>query len=453
MADKKQLWCLVLCLATAVTITPTEAQFVKVSSTVEEVSLPAANGGRDSSSPQSSNIRVSGSCVTGGKMVLRIEGGPYALAYARGFAGRPGCSWPSNNSTANSVTVNLLAGEADSDYCGVLRSRERKDEKSVQLVVRLKAAIELQADRLFLVTCSNLPSGGGGGGAGGAGGSGRQGRLLNGDPESVDTLLTVLRGDQPVRSGRLVAGQSYRVLDGAAGGGGPLVDCVLFGPASSGQQPMVRLTDGRGCAVDERIATATGNQSLELKQAFRFLDDSKQDGSDEGWSGGGSQLQTLQCSRLSCAGDQQCPQACSSPSSTGPTGGTKGDLVSVSWRLVRDPEPDEECERAMLRRDWLAGLSCVLAALLLVMLCLNCFLCSSLSCSCTRHRQDDTSADDDDHVITGYDHEAGDFEGIDYDLDSSLGTQQQHPNKLQVIDYDPYHQHHSNSSTKGATRY
>lgn len=74
-----------------------------------------------------------------------------------------------------------------------------------------------------------------------------------------------------------------------------------------------------------------------------------------------------------------------------------------------------ECDHEVqhqLTRDWLMALLFCLAILLLVMFCLNLFLCSAMACTCTKQEIVDTSSVDDERV-SGM-HPAGSG-GYDYD--------------------------------------
>lgn len=54
-----------------------------------------------------------------------------------------------------------------------------------------------------------------------------------------------------------------------------------------------------------------------------------------------------------------------------------------------------ECDHELqhqLTRDWLIALLICLGVLLLVMFCVNLFMCSSMACTCIRHEVVDTSS-------------------------------------------------------------
>lgn len=91
-----------------------------------------------------------------------------------------------------------------------------------------------------------------------------------------------------------------------------------------------------------------------------------------------------------------------------------------------------ECDHELqhqLTRDWLIALLICVCILLLVMFCVNLFLCSSMACSCTKQEIVDTSSSIDGH---SYGHSMSHHRSH-----SRLGGSRLGP-PTTVYDYDPY---------------
>ena len=91
-------------------------------------------------------------------------------------------------------------------------------------------------------------------------------------------------------------------------------------------------------------------------------------------------------------------------------------IAIISALSTTGMECDHEVKH-QLTRDWLMALLFCLAILLLIMFCLNLFLCSSMACTCTKQEIVDTSSVDE-HVPASYDYDP--YKNSDHPLYASL---------------------------------
>ena len=107
-----------------------------------------------------------------------------------------------------------------------------------------------------------------------------------------------------------------------------------------------------------------------------------------------------------------------------------------------------ECDHELnhqLTRDWLMALLFCLGILLLVMFCLNLFLCSAMACTCTKQEIIDTSSEDEVHtgVPAGYDYDP--YKTSDHPLYASLQRKGVHaPTTHSMIEPGARHQYNPN---------
>jgi len=142
------------------------------------------------------------------------------------------------------------------------------------------------------------------------------------------------------------------------------------------------LIDDRGCSIDgvmsRFIPSADGQSATSMiSSMFKFPD--------------GAEVQ-LQCDIIQCNG--KCPddEKCNGDSSV--KGGRAlgqtedGLLLAATTVFVLDPSElpilAPICDATGIRPHWLLWLTIVLGVLFLIMLLMNLFLCTAMSCSCAR---------------------------------------------------------------------
>lgn len=263
--------------------------------------------------------------------------------------------------TNTSLRLSLFSKADDPLYCGV-RKRDNSEERYVAVYVRAHKSLELQEDKSYIITCGKS-------------------NYRNARNELHRVSLSFIEDDKKVPE--LIVGRKYKIRASVSGPGGirgmRVRSCFAFAANTSD----VEIVDKKGCASvdfmsDFKFNEATETAEADLTTSFKFPDSNKIH---------------LQCEVTICNGDD-CPE-----SSCIPRESTKGNLkgrsgsgeienslsASTSAYVVEPGQvsiasPLRECTE--WRFPWLIGLCISLAILLLIMLIVNIFLCSSLTCSC-----------------------------------------------------------------------
>ncbi|XP_055298010.1 uncharacterized protein LOC129566261 isoform X2 [Sitodiplosis mosellana] len=320
-----------------------------------DVYVAAQDGSSTEFSPQ-----VSATCRTG---VMNIKVGfnnTYTGAIHTRDHRSTSCMQYGDGSNQVSLSLNLLAREKDPDYCGIL-VHNRTEERSVQLAVRVHRTLELADDKFYVITC------------------GKAG--FNRDENSV-VVLKFLENQRRVRE--TVYGREYAIkaeLTQPNGTHGIKVkNCFAFNKKNTS----IPLIDNKGCPIDPLIISrfetnADRTQATAiLKSMFKFPE--------------GSEVH-IQCDVAQCVGvcaEDVCPGDVLSASSVkGGRVGNKEDGSSLAATTVFVLDPDKApllspaCEEG-IRPSWLLWLCITLGILFLIMLLMNIFLCTAMSCSCAR---------------------------------------------------------------------
>lgn len=198
------------------------------------------------------------------------------------------------------------------------------------------------------------------------------------------------------RAGQLLMGAAYWLSPSSSEDGEKkslLLNCAVFD--GLGQQH-VQLSDKRGCLLESSLLQQDGDRQLLLKSAFRFPSSSSSSSQVDS-------IVNFQCLRVSCPENEECPSPCSDEAAK-----LSGILVAASMRVV----DSLDCTLHQLKADWLLFLLIALGVLLMLMFCVNLFLCSSLSCTCTRLFETRDGDEDDDTKSGRFDDDLAHF---DYD--------------------------------------
>ena len=208
----------------------------------------------------------------------------------------------------------------------------------MSIAVRAHTSLELQDDKYFLLTCSNMKSD-----------SQRRSKSLFREKESEGLIIYDLEKGHSTRS-VAVLGKSYYF--GPREPNHMIGNCIAFGSTTDsekGSSNVVQLLDSRGCPSDETIIEVVSNRDTEhsesdveiepnqrvlkykIKSMFRFPNKDFNQGSNtigaknSGGRGGRSKDRedeiwidnqvTIQCSAVSCGGNP-CPSPCTKESSS-----------------------------------------------------------------------------------------------------------------------------------------
>ncbi|XP_053946778.1 uncharacterized protein LOC128855684 isoform X2 [Anastrepha ludens] len=306
---------------------------------------------------------VTATCKSGTMNIKVKFNGPYTGAVHARDHRNAACMAMGDGSDAVGFSINLLAKQGAPDYCGVLVSN-RTEERSIQLAVRVHKTLELADDKFYVITC-------------GKSGFGRD--------DNAHVILKFLENDRRVRE--TVYGHEYKIRAELTKPNGTygirVANCFAFDKKNIS----IPLTDDRGCPVDpdiiSRFVPNPDGHSAEatLKSMFKFPE--------------GSEVH-LQCDVIQCYGrcmdDEDCKQIALAGAGGVSKGGNRklgpneeGSSLAGTTVFVLDPAKapliSGDCEDG-IRPPWLLWLAITLGVLFLIMLLMNIFLCTAMSCSC-----------------------------------------------------------------------
>ncbi|XP_055586581.1 uncharacterized protein LOC129739181 isoform X2 [Uranotaenia lowii] len=309
---------------------------------------------------------VTATCKSG-YMNIKIKfTAPYnGVVHARDFR-TPSCSAFGNDSTSVGLRLNLHASQGNSEYCGILVSHSNNaelEERSVQIAVRVHRTLELADDKFYVITC---------------------GKAKYARDDNLPITLKFFENNRRVRE--TVYGRSYTLKAEVTQSNGTqgiyVKNCFAFNKKNNS----ILLIDDRGCPVKNSgnfllssfVTSANGTTAIAtLDSMFRFPDSSEVH---------------FQCDVLQCNG--LCPEekdkSCVGEARESPKMDTENEglFLAATTVFVLDPIDSKTlgvlCEEEGIRPHWLLWLTIALAVLFLIMLLMNIFLCTAMSCSCAR---------------------------------------------------------------------
>ncbi|XP_017144939.1 uncharacterized protein LOC108157405 isoform X3 [Drosophila miranda] len=305
---------------------------------------------------------VTATCKAGTMNIkVKVNSGYTGAVHARDFR-TPACMAMGDGSDAVAFSLNLWAKQGASDYCGILVSN-RTEERSIQLAVRVHKTLELADDKFYVITC------------------GKSGYTRD---DNAHVVLKFLENDHRVRE--TVYGHEYKIRAEFSKPndtyGLRVGNCFAFDKKNR----TLKLTDDSGCPYDATIIsrfvpTADGRAAeATLTSMFKFPE--------------GSEVH-LQCDVIQCYGRCVEIDDCNDVALAGFTKGSngprkfgpneEGSSLAGTTVFVLDPAEarlvSQSCEDG-IRPSWLLWLTITLGVLFLIMLLMNIFLCTAMSCSC-----------------------------------------------------------------------
>lgn len=272
------------------------------------------------------------------------------IIHAREFR-TPSCMIQGNGTETLNFDINLMATQGSPDYCGVFWNN-RTDERSLPLAVRVHRTLELADDKFYVITC----------GKAGFRNSRNETslvslRMLN--PQGVKVLNAAFGLPYTLRAELSKSDGTHGIR---------LKKCFAFNMRNN----TVELLDNRGCPLKhDTIVTKSENGVAELAIAsmFRFPDSSQVN---------------FQCDIAVCSGSCNTID-CTSDNRSDP-GDEEGTVTASTGVFVLDPNDNAVvmCSETGVRPLWLLYLAIALGVMFLVMLLINCFLCTAMTCSCAR---------------------------------------------------------------------
>lgn len=315
---------------------------------------------------------VSATCRAG-VMTVKVETGNRFLGvvHARDYR-RPTCTSYGLGTDETLLNINMLSEKNKDDYCGVFIN-DKTEERSVAVAVRIHKTLELADDKFYMITC------------------GKAG-FQNRNNETSLVTLQLLREGRKVQ--QVVYGREYTLRahisqpDGTFGM--KVKRCFSF----SDQNSTVELVDDRGCPEATIMSEfsydrITGTAEARLFSMFKFPD---------------SNRVHFQCDIVICKGDCESPN-CEEEEELLPSPQARslqpkadafvqppddGALMASYSVFVVEPgtlpvEVSDVCQSCGVSPVWLLYLCIAFGILFLVMLVINVFLCSAMTCSCSKH--------------------------------------------------------------------
>ncbi|XP_065332251.1 uncharacterized protein LOC135934437 [Cloeon dipterum] len=297
---------------------------------------------------------VTATCKAGHMTIKVVTSQNYVgTVHARDFR-TSNCMAVGNGTTTTSLELNLLAAKGARDYCGVLVNN-KADERSVPIAVRIHKTLELADDKFYVITC------------------GKAG-FKNARNETALVNLALIDRDRPVYEA--VYGHTYTLRasisrpDGSYGIN--VKSCFAFN-----KQNKTELIDDQGCPLPGGVISRFRyNENLGVADAtlysmFRFQD---------------SNEIHFQCDLAVCKG--ACPEPkCDGQSKalTDESAEQNGGLLASTNVFVLEPgQPSIAALCDGIHPSWLLWLCVAFGVLFLIMLIINIFLCSAMSCACAR---------------------------------------------------------------------
>ncbi|RVE47098.1 hypothetical protein evm_008282 [Chilo suppressalis] len=293
---------------------------------------------------------VNATCKSGIMSIKITFNQPFnGVAHAKEFR-TPACKVQGNGSENVALEINMEAPKGSPTYCGVAWNN-RTNERSVPLAVRVHRTLELADDKTFVITC------------------GKAG-FRNSRNETSLVSLRVLNPD-----GRKVTnvafGMPYTLRAELSKSDGThgirMKNCFAFNMRNN----TVNLLDSRGCPVKNSLVVKTEGSTAEITIAsmFRFPDSSQVN---------------LQCDIAECKGSCMAVD-CSADGRNDPSD-EEALVTSSTGIFVLDPNDNAVlmCSETGIRPLWLLYLAIALGVMFVVMLLINCFLCTAMTCSCAR---------------------------------------------------------------------
>jgi len=323
---------------------------------------------------------VSATCRAG-MMTIKVETENKFLGavHSRDYR-RPECTNYGQGTTETNLNINLLADRSQEQFCGVFVNKDT-EERSVAIAVRIHRTLELADDKYYMITC------------------GKAGFQNLNNKTSLVTLQLLREGrkvQQVVYGGEYMLRAHISHYDGSFGM--KVRRCFSF----SDRNTTVELVDGSGCP-DSSIMSPfsydrlSGTAEARLYSMFKFPE---------------SNRVHFQCDIVVCKGEcemDECPfiaKELPSPQARA--------LQPKADARVQDPEEDDgalmasysvfvvepgsvpveksgSCQDCSWGPVWLLYLCIAFGILFVVMLVINLFLCSAMSCACSKSKEKDVS--------------------------------------------------------------
>lgn len=232
---------------------------------------------------------------------------------------------------------------------------QQTEERSVPIAVRIHRTLELADDKFYVITC------------------GKAG-FRNARNETSLVSLRLLDGNRKVTQAIYSKPYTLRAEISRPDGtyGFRVKSCLVFDKLNTSAPALI---DDKGCPTSDVISSFVydekkGIADAQLKSMFRFPDSTEIH---------------FQCDIGLCRGS--CPEpVCDSGARALTT--DEGVLMAATSVFVLEPGDapivQELCDEGGVHPSWLLWLCVALGVLFLIMLIINIFLCSAMTCACAR---------------------------------------------------------------------
>ncbi|XP_054275006.1 uncharacterized protein LOC128994455 [Macrosteles quadrilineatus] len=279
----------------------------------------------------------------------------------------PSCISYGNGTHMTSLVINMLANQGSPDYCGVFVNN-KTEERSLPIAVRIHRTLELADDKFYVITC------------------GKAG-FKNARNETSLVSLKLLADGHRVQE--VYYGRPYTLRADISRPDGTygirVKSCFAFSKRNRSIDD--NLIDDRGCANNKNIISEfkynekLGYADATIFSMFRFPESSELH---------------LQCDIAVCKGacpevncdDELSPLARAQPKDIYSETPDEGTIMASTTVFVLEPgeEPllSSLCDDGTIRPSWLLYLCIAFGLMFLIMLIINVFLCSAMTCACAR---------------------------------------------------------------------
>lgn len=307
----------------------------------------------------------------GGYMTIKVATNQsfYGTIHSRDYRTNSCMSFGTGSHTTT-LGINLLAPPGSPDQCGVLVNN-KTEERSVPIAVRLHRTLELAEDKFYVITC------------------GKAG-FKNAKNETSLVSLKLLDKSKKVRVNEVLYSHQYVLRadisrpDGSYGI--RVKSCFAFNKRNNS----VPLIDEQGCPYNPKVISSfkwdptINSADAVLYSMFRFPESSQMN---------------FQCDIAVCKG--ACPEpVCDDDIETLPTAQARafnkdvysdhpeeGTLMASTSVFVLEPGASPYVEgicEGNVYPAWLLYLCIAFGLMFLIMLIINVFLCSAMTCACAR---------------------------------------------------------------------
>ncbi|XP_025199847.1 uncharacterized protein LOC112597836 [Melanaphis sacchari] len=317
---------------------------------------------------------VTATCKAGYMTIKVTTNQPFVGAvHARDYRS-PSCLSYGNGTKLTTLGINLLATQGSTDYCGIFINN-KTEERSVPIAIRIHRTLELADDKYYVITC------------------GKSG-FKNSKNETSLVSLKFLENGKRIQE--VVYSHPYTLRaeisrhDGAYGI--RVKNCFAFNKRNNS----VNLINELGCPSNSKVITPfkydpkSGYADATLSSMFRFPD------SPELYFQCDIEVCRGACVEPDCDGvsavqlqQQQQQQikyefAVDSPAENGTLTASTTVFVLEPGETARSLTLCDDPADGGIRPPWLLYLCIAFGLMFLIMLVINVFLCSAMTCSCAR---------------------------------------------------------------------